>query len=211
MSTNSTHPNWYEESKDWVKNHVDFTLAMCIVGGIFLLIGLCLGFCIWRYPSYDYPENFERDKRLRGKGLFRGKSGRSKNQVDEERLETETNVESIKDSLGTFERLSRDDSTFQKPTFRLPTPGGAPPPGRLPPLVSFGVVNGSNHSISDNVSLSSKFTEVPKSVSSLRDAEFLDDAILDDVDGLVHRDKSLRWKDGISEVISVGGLSSIQF
>lgn len=106
----------------------DFITIMAVVISILIVLGIFLVVCLIRYPSYTTEENLRRDRRLR-------KGNRSNSSATVVTIQHDA-----EEGEGAITQLPSDGSEFRKPSttstpnYRLPTPGGALPAGRLPPL-----------------------------------------------------------------------------
>ena len=68
----SSLANFGNQAKSWIEDDMNFITIMIIVASVLAVFGLFLIIWLCRYPSYDYPEKFERDQRLRGRRRGKG-------------------------------------------------------------------------------------------------------------------------------------------
>ncbi len=56
-----------KDAKAWLADNMNFTTVMIIVVALLSLCGIFLIICILKYPSYDFPENFEKQRKKKEK------------------------------------------------------------------------------------------------------------------------------------------------
>ena len=128
-NNNDGNANGEEGVGKWLDDNTNFITVMIIVATVLTMAGIVLLFCMCRYPSFGFRDKLG--------DLFDGDDDDDEDSKDGRG----SDVRSLKDTLGRIDPNFRKkhstaglSSATTVPSLRLPTPGGAPPSNRLPPL-----------------------------------------------------------------------------
>lgn len=141
----------------WLDDEDNFVAVMIAVAAVLVLAGLVLVACMIRYPSFGLADKL--GDLFDGDGDDDDKDGRA------------SDAGSPKDTLGSATLKSAGlPPAAAVPSLRLPTPGGAAPANRLPPLYPAAAAPSSSPAAPGSAGAGSKELVLEEDLESILDA-----------------------------------------